>query len=69
MAGESLFRDLKIEAFRAGITPRTKESIRWFKDKARQMFRGRFTFASQFGPNVLFEALKSYMYTYIYIYI
>jgi len=43
MAGESLFRDLEIEAFRAGITPRTKESIRWFKDKARQMFRGRFT--------------------------
>ena len=43
MAGESLFRDLEIEAFRAGITPRTRESIDWFKDKARQMFRGRFT--------------------------
>ena len=42
MAGESLFRDLEIEAFRAGITPRTRESIRWFQDKARQMFRGRF---------------------------
>lgn len=42
MAGESLFRELEIEAFRAGITPRTKESIRWFQDKARQMFRGRF---------------------------
>ena len=43
MAGESLFKDLEIQAFRAGITPRTKESIRWFQDKARQMFRGRFT--------------------------
>jgi hypothetical protein len=41
MAGESLFRELEIEAFRAGITPRTRESIRWFQDKARQMFRGR----------------------------
>jgi len=43
MAGESLFRDLEIEAFRAGVTPRTRQSIRWFQDKARQMFRGRFT--------------------------
>lgn len=41
MAGESLFKQLEFEAFRAGITPRTKESIRWFQDKARQMFRGR----------------------------
>jgi hypothetical protein len=41
MAGESLFRDLEIEAFRAGITPRTKQSIEWFRNKAREMFRGR----------------------------
>ena len=41
MAGESLFRQLEIEAFRAGITPRTKQSIKWFRDKARQLFRGR----------------------------
>ena len=41
MAGESLFRQMEIEAFRAGITPRTKESIRWFSQKARQLFRGR----------------------------
>ena len=41
MAGESLFRELEIEAFRAGITPRTKKSIEWFRDKARQLFRGR----------------------------
>lgn len=38
---KSLFRDLEIEAFRAGITPRTKESINWFRNKAREMFRGR----------------------------
>ena len=42
MAGESLFKDLEIEAFRAGVTPRTQQSIRWFQDKARQMYRGRF---------------------------
>lgn len=41
MAGESLFRELEIEAFRAGITPRTKQSIEWFRNKAREMFRGR----------------------------
>ena len=37
----SLFKQLEFEAFRAGITPRTKESIEWFRNKARQMFRGR----------------------------
>ena len=42
MAGESLFRQMEIEAFRAGITPRTKQSINWFRDKARQLFRGRY---------------------------
>lgn len=41
MAGESLFRELEIEAFRAGITPRTKQSIEWFRNKAREMYRGR----------------------------
>jgi hypothetical protein len=33
----SLFQQLEIEAFRKGITPRTKESIRWFQQKAREM--------------------------------
>jgi len=41
MAGESLFKELEIEAFRAGITPRTKQSIEWFRNKAEEMFRGR----------------------------
>ena len=41
MAGESLFKQLEFEAFRAGITPRTKQSIEWFRKKAREMFRGR----------------------------
>ena len=41
MAGESLFKQLEFEAFRAGITPRTRQSIEWFRNKARQMFRGR----------------------------
>jgi hypothetical protein len=41
MAGESLFRQLEIEAFRAGIKPRTRQSIDWFRNKAREMFRGR----------------------------
>ena len=30
----NLFQQLEIEAFRAGITPRTKQSIEWFRKKA-----------------------------------
>lgn len=41
MAGESLFKELEIEAFRAGITPRTKQSINWFRLKAEEMFKNR----------------------------
>ena len=33
----SLFQQLEIEAFRKGITPRTKESIRWFQKKAQEL--------------------------------
>ena len=35
MAG--LFQKLEIEAFRKGITPRSKESMDWFRDKARRL--------------------------------
>ena len=37
----NLFQQLEIEAFRAGITPRTKQSIEWFRKKVREMYRGR----------------------------
>ena len=35
--GRNLFQQLEIEAFRAGITPRTKQSIEWFRRKATQL--------------------------------
>jgi len=35
----NLFQQLEIEAFRAGITPRTKQSIDWFRKKASQLGR------------------------------
>ena len=35
----NLFQKLEYEAFRAGITPRTKESRDWFRNKARQLRR------------------------------
>lgn len=35
----NLFKQLEIEAFRAGITPRTKQSIAWFRKKAQQLRR------------------------------
>ena len=33
----NLFQTLELEAFRKGITPRTKESIAWFRKKAGAM--------------------------------
>lgn len=33
----NLFQQLEIEAFRAGITPRTKQSINWFRKKAETL--------------------------------
>jgi len=33
----NIFDKLELEAFRAGITPRTKESIAWFRKKASAM--------------------------------
>ena len=48
MASRSnLFTDLEIQAFRAGITPRTKESIAWFRKKAGQL--GKITGATVFN--------------------
>lgn len=35
----NLFQTLELEAFRKGITPRTKESRDWFRKKAQQMRR------------------------------
>ena len=35
----NLFQKLEIEAFRAGITPRTKQSMEWFRRKATQLGR------------------------------
>jgi len=35
----NLFKQLEIEAFRAGITPRTKQSIEWFRKKASSLGR------------------------------
>ena len=35
----NLFKTLEIEAFRAGITPRTRESREWFRRKAQQLRR------------------------------
>ena len=39
MADNKLFQNLEIEAFRAGITPRTEESRTWFRQKAQQLRR------------------------------
>jgi hypothetical protein len=35
----NLFKTLELEAFRAGITPRSQESRDWFRKKAQQMRR------------------------------
>jgi len=33
----NLFKTLELEAFRAGITPRTKQSREWFRQKAKEI--------------------------------
>ena len=35
----NIFQKLELEAFRAGITPRTRQSIDWFRRKASAMGR------------------------------
>ena len=35
----NIFQNLEMEAFRAGVTPRTKQSIDWFRRKAQAMRR------------------------------
>lgn len=35
----NLFQKLELQAFRAGITPRTEESRKWFRQKAQQLRR------------------------------
>jgi hypothetical protein len=34
---DSIFSQLEFEAFRKGISPRTKESMEWFKDRVKNM--------------------------------
>jgi hypothetical protein len=33
----NIFNQLELEAFKAGITPRTKQSIKWFRNKAETL--------------------------------
>ena len=33
----NLFQNLEMQAFRAGITPRSKESMKWFREKASKL--------------------------------
>ena len=35
----NLFQKLELEAFRKGITPRTRESREWFRKKVQQLTR------------------------------
>lgn len=35
----SIFKEMELAAFRAGITPRTKESIKWFRSKVQDLGR------------------------------
>lgn len=43
----NIFQNLQIAAFRAGITPRTKQSRDWFRQKARQLSTSRLDLMKQ----------------------
>ena len=62
----SLFDKLEIEAFRAGITPRTKESIKWFRNKAQQLNPNRSSLLKDEALKLTSRPRVGDMYMYFY---
>jgi len=63
----SLFDTLQLDAFRSGITPRTKASKKWFKDKIDEM--GKMSRAKLLKDSALepvSKELRGNMYMYVY---
>lgn len=62
----SLFDKLEIEAFRAGITPRTKESMKWFRNKAQQLNPNRSSLLKDDALTLTSRPRVGDMYMYYY---
>ena len=63
----SLFDTVQAQAFRAGITPRTKESIKWFQDKVQELpkpTRAKVMKDKNLDPQGKSVIGEMYMYTY-----
>ena len=63
----SLFDTVQAQAFRAGITPRTKESIKWFQDKVQELpkpTRAKLMRDKNLDPQGKSVIGEMYMYTY-----
>lgn len=62
----NLFQDLELEAFRAGITPRTKESIEWFRKKAQTLRPSRTQLLRDESVDLTSRTAIGKMYMYFY---
>lgn len=63
----NIFQKLEFEAFRAGITPRTKESMNWFRRKAQAMGRvNRRDLMNQDPVELKSRGIIGNMYMYFY---
>ena len=62
----NIFQNLQIAAFRAGITPRTKQSRDWFRQKARQLSTSRLDLMKQEPLQLRSRHGIGNMYMYFY---
>jgi hypothetical protein len=66
MARPNLFQTLQFEAFRKGITPRTEESRKWFREKARRLKVNRSALMKQEPLELRNRPAMGRMYMYFY---
>ena len=63
----NIFQKLEFEAFRAGITPRSKESMNWFRQKAQAMGRvNRNALMKEEPVELKSRGIAGNMYMYFY---
>ena len=63
----NIFQKLEFEAFRAGITPRTKESMNWFRQKAQAMGKvSRAALMKEEPVELKSRGIAGNMYMYFY---
>jgi len=62
----SLFDKLELEAFRAGITPRSRQSMAWFRKKAQQLRPNRSSLLKDESLTLVNRPMIGGMFMYFY---